>query len=104
MHNGINRQKILKSAFFSSNVDEVIRAISNLFIYENILQAQKVQNANKRINEFLPLRCAAFLFLFACMRFVLFVLAKSFCKKKKRFENALMTSFTLLLTGTVTGS
>ena len=32
----------------SSNVDEVIGAISNLFIYEKILQAQKAQNAYKR--------------------------------------------------------
>ena len=38
-----------------------------------------------------------FLFLFAFMPFVLFVRVKSFRKKIKRFENALMTSSTLLL-------
>ena len=40
----------------------------------------------------------SFLFLFACMRFVLFVCLKSSCKKKiKRFKIALITSFILLL-------
>ena len=42
----------------------------------------------------------SFLFLFACMHFVLFVCLKSSCKKKrkiKRFKIALITSFILLL-------
>ena len=32
----------------SSNVNEVIRAISNIFIYEKISQAQKAQKAQRR--------------------------------------------------------
>ena len=44
MHNVINRQKIFKSTFFGSNVNEVIRAISNLiFCYKKISQSQKAQ-------------------------------------------------------------
>ena len=39
-----------------------------------------------------------FLFLFAYVRFVLFVRVKSFSKKKiKKLKSALVTSFTLLL-------
>ena len=64
------------------------------------------------LDVFKCIKTLPFLFLFACMRFVLFVifvlfvlfvlfvrfvLAKSFRKKIKRFEIALMTSFTLLL-------
>ena len=42
----------------SSNVNEVIKTISNFFIfYEKILHAQKAENANKRMSNFLPLRC-----------------------------------------------
>ena len=33
----------------SSNLNEVIRAISNFFFYEKILHAQKAQNAYKPI-------------------------------------------------------
>ena len=43
MHNVINRQKIFNSTFFSSNVNEVIRAISNLFFYKKISQSQEAQ-------------------------------------------------------------
>ena len=42
-----------------------------------------------------------FLFLFACMRFVLFVRVKSSCKKKiKKFKIAVMASSTILLKST----
>ena len=45
------------------------------------------------------IKMLSFLFLFACMRFVLFVLVKSFCKKKiERFKIVLIPSFTILLT------
>ena len=50
---------------------------------------------------FMPIKMLPFLFLFACMCFVLFVRVKSSCKKKiKRFKTALIPSFTILLTGT----
>ena len=47
-HNVI--RKCFKNAFFSSNEDEVIRAVSNLFIFfhKKISHAQKAQNAYKR--------------------------------------------------------
>ena len=45
---------------------------------------------------FMRLQTLPFLFLFAYIRFVLFVRVKSF-RKKKKFKTALMTSFTLLL-------
>ena len=38
-----------------------------------------------------------FLFLFAYMPFVLFCACEIFLQKKKKFQTALMTSFTLLL-------
>ena len=44
-------------------------------------------------------KCCLFLFLFACMCFVLFVCVKSFCKKK-RVKITLITLFVLLLTCT----
>ena len=99
-----NKKKRNAKIPLSSNVNEVIGAISNLFIffYEKISHAQKAQkarkahkkhkNANNRISDFFPLRCffkriktMPFLFLFAYMRFVLFVRVKSFCKKTKLF-------------------
>ena len=105
--------------FFSSNVDEAIRAFSNLF-YKKISHAQKAQNAHKRTKtkrqRFYALKkhlrgkkslirlcifCALILFvlLLGCV-FVFFVVffvrVKSF--RKNRFEIALMTSVTLLLT------
>ena len=49
---------------------------------------------------FMHIKMLSFLFLFAWMRFVLFVCVKSSCKKKKtikRFKIALIPSFTTLL-------
>ena len=84
----------------SSNVNEVIRAVSNLFIfYEKISCVQKHKdvtkqkrkkhkkhkNANKRISDFFPLRCffkrvktLSFLLLFAYVCFVLFCACEIF--------------------------
>ena len=42
---------MFKSAFLSSNVDKVIRAVSNLFIYEKILQAQKERSVFMRLKH-----------------------------------------------------
>ena len=64
---------------------------------------KKYKNANKQISYFFPLKC----FLCICKRCLFcfcslicllcyFVRVKSFCKKKKKFQTALMTSFTLL--------
>ena len=48
---------------------------------------------------FMRIEILSFLFLFACMRFVLFVRMKSSCKRKiKRFKITLIPSFTILLT------
>ena len=70
----------------------------------SIKSIKSIKSTKRQISDFLPLRYfyeyknAAFLFLFACMRFVLFVRVKSSCKKKvKRFKNALIPSFTILL-------
>ena len=50
---------------------------------------------------FMRIEMLSFLFLFACMRFVLFVRMKSSCKRKiKRFKITLIPSFTILLTCT----
>ena len=101
----------------SSNVNEVIRTISNLYLFlrKDFASAKstktykdatkqkhkKHKKANKRINDILPLKrikTLPFFFLFAYMRFVLVVRVKSFCKKKiKKSKTALMASFTLLV-------
>ena len=51
---------------------------------------------------FIRIKMLSFLFLFACMHFMLFVPVKSSCKKKiiKRFKIALIPSSTTLLTCT----
>ena len=53
---------------------------------------------------FMHIKMLHFLFLFACMLFVLFVRVESSCKKKiiiiKRFKSTLIPSFTILLTCT----
>ena len=77
---------------FSSNINEVIRAVLNSFFYEKISHAPKIPKApkgtktpkqkhkttNKRISDFFPLRCflRAFFIFVRCKRFVLFVLVK----------------------------
>ena len=48
MHNVINRQKIFKSTFFSSNVNEVIRAISNIFFTKRFHNHKKHKKAHKQ--------------------------------------------------------
>ena len=52
---------------------------------------------------FMHIKMLSFLFLFACMRFVLFCVCEIFLSKKKikRFKIALITSFILLLTCTL---
>ena len=84
----------------SSNVNGVIKAILNIFIfftkrfckhkkYKNHKKHKRPKSANKPISNFLSLRCfkcikkLPLLFLFACMRFVLFVRANSCSRKKK---------------------
>ena len=86
------------------------------FLFSFLRVHKKHKNANKRISYFFPLRCflsAFFIFvrLFAfctfarlcfcalvlLVLFVLFMRAKSFCKKNKEFKTALITSFILLL-------
>ena len=82
---------------FSSNVNEVTRAVLNSSLsftkrfhmhqwhkrhktYKDATKQKykKTQNANKQISDFFPLDIfyAHLLFLFACKRFVLFVLVK----------------------------
>ena len=104
----------------SSNVNEVIRAVLNFFFLRKFHTHKKTQNANKQTkikkgSVFMRLKTSKgkkvtysricffvlfmlFVLLLGCIfvPFVLFVRVKSFCKKK-RFETALMTSFTLLL-------
>ena len=47
MHNVINRQKNFESAFFTSNVNEVIRAVLNFFA-RRFHNHKKAQNTYKR--------------------------------------------------------
>ena len=85
---------------FSSDINEAIRAVLNFLFFftkrfcthqkapkaPKALKAlkgiktprKKHKNANKRRSDYFPLRCflGAFLFLFACKLFVLFVLVK----------------------------
>ena len=81
------------------------------FFYKKILHTQKARKAqkaqrhkqvNKRLSSpqmfFMRLKMLPFLFLFACMHFVLFVRVKSSCKKIKMFKIALMISSTMILT------
>ena len=87
----------------SSNVNEVIRTISNIYLflrkdlastkstktYKDAIKQKhkKHKKANKRINDILPLKrikTLPFFFLFAYMRFVLVVRVKSFYKKKDK--------------------
>ena len=65
-------------------------------------ERKKHKTSNKRLSSsqmfFMRIKMLSFLFLFACMIFVLFVCVKSSCKKKmKRFKIALIASFTILL-------
>ena len=82
---------------FSSNINEVIRAVLNSFFYEKISHAPKIPKApkgtktpkqkhkttNKRISDFFPLRCflRAFFIFVRCKRFVLSVLVKCLNKE-----------------------
>ena len=90
-----------------------------IFLFFFLHAHKKYKNTNKRISYFFPLRSffnilnfyCLFAFLcfclvvFLCLFFVLLVLfCKSFCKKKKKFKTALITSFILLLTGLQVGS
>ena len=103
---------------FSSNVNEVIRAVLNfIFFWTKIFcthqkhqkhkdaTKQKHKNANKRISDFFLLRCfyGHFLLLFAVSLLSFFVLVKSSRKKNKKFKTALITSFTLLLPSSKNG-
>ena len=70
------------SVFVSSNVNEVIRAISNFFIfffYEKTLSEQKAQKRKQA--AFFPIdvfmRMKMLLFLFACLRFCAFCTFRS---------------------------
>ena len=82
----------------SSNVNEVIRAVlKSLFIFfffakrfRSHKKHKKHKNANKRLSDFFPLhifyahKTLPFLFLFAYVRFVLFVRVKKRKKKKEK--------------------
>ena len=72
------------SVFVSSNVNEVIRAISNFFIfffYEKTLSEQKAQKRKQAaffpIDVFMLMKMLLFLFLFACLRFCAFCTLRS---------------------------
>ena len=82
------------------------------FLFSFLRAHKKHRNANKRISDFFLTDvfkrifyfCSLVAFCaFAWLRFCAFVLlvllvrAKSFCKKNKGFETALITSFILLL-------
>ena len=68
------------------------------------MKSTKAQNVKQGIffllDVFMRTKMPSFLFSFACMRFVLFMRVKSSLKKKliNRFKNALISSFTTLLT------
>ena len=72
----------------SSNINEGIKAVS-FFKWKDFT---RTKSTKRQTNDFLLLRCfmlikmLSFLFLSTCMRFVLFVRVKSFCKKKNNKE------------------
>ena len=85
----------------SSNANKVIRAVLNFFFYKKISHAQQAQKAYKRakIKTCKGKKSLVRLFTFLCFLYFLclFCVQILFVKKLKRFEIALMASFTLLL-------
>ena len=68
------------------------------FLFSFLCAHKKQENAKQTIFIQLEVFMRAYLLGFGLWRvFVIFVRAKSFCKKKKKFKTALITSFTLLL-------
>ena len=90
-----------KSTKNIKSIKSTKRQTSDFFLLlKCVLHTKSTKNAIKRISDYFSLRCflrAFFIFVRLLNAFVLFVLVKSFAKKKKKFKTALITSFILLL-------
>ena len=80
---------------------DVFLRIKSMKSIKSAKSAKRKQAIFCLLDVFMRIKMMSFLFLYACMRFVLFVCVKSSRKRIiKRFKIALIPSFTMLLTCT----